>query len=342
MTGDILANLTYLHYGYLDWISKQAVPWTATDEYLEGWAALRGVTRKPATTARGAVRFHGTPGKTISAGSAIVRGDGVVYTTDDAAQVGADNTVTVQATALADAAGLTGAIGNTAVGVAMTLAHATDGVQSNGVVVVPFTGGADLENNDALRARMLAAYSQDGTGATASNYAVWALEVPGCTRAWVVPHGYGAGSVVVYVMYDEANAATGGFPVGTDGVSRFEAGPGGLPRAPVATGDQGTVADYLYPRESPTALVFVVSPLAQPIAFTLAGVPLALQDAVSAAIAATLRSEGSPISSVVALSDIWRAIARVPGVRDFLILSPSADIPVSAGHLPVLGVVTWA
>jgi uncharacterized phage protein gp47/JayE len=88
--------------------------------------------------------------------------------------------------------------------------------------------------------------------------------------------------------------------------------------------------------------VFVVSPLAQPIAFTLAGVPLALQDAVSAAIAATLRSEGSPISSVVALSDIWRAIARVPGVRDFLILSPSADIPVSAGHLPVLGVVTWA
>ncbi|NHO43344.1 hypothetical protein GOB83_14470, partial [Acetobacter fabarum] len=37
-----LAGLSYLHYAYLDWISQQAVPWTATDEYLESWGALKG------------------------------------------------------------------------------------------------------------------------------------------------------------------------------------------------------------------------------------------------------------------------------------------------------------
>ena len=35
-----LAGLAYLHYAYLDWKSKQAVPWTATDDYLDSWGAL--------------------------------------------------------------------------------------------------------------------------------------------------------------------------------------------------------------------------------------------------------------------------------------------------------------
>ena len=37
------AGLAYLHYGYLDWIARQSVPWSATDENLAGWAALKSV-----------------------------------------------------------------------------------------------------------------------------------------------------------------------------------------------------------------------------------------------------------------------------------------------------------
>ena len=36
----VLAGFAYLHDGYLDWISLQSTPFTATGEYMEGWAAL--------------------------------------------------------------------------------------------------------------------------------------------------------------------------------------------------------------------------------------------------------------------------------------------------------------
>jgi hypothetical protein len=59
---DILAEGFNGQYGYLDWIARQAVPFTATDEAFEGWAALKGVTRKPATKATGVGHLDGTSG----------------------------------------------------------------------------------------------------------------------------------------------------------------------------------------------------------------------------------------------------------------------------------------
>jgi uncharacterized phage protein gp47/JayE len=46
--------------------------------------------------------------------------------------------------------------------------------------------------------------------------------VPGVTRAWCAPNGFGSGTVVVYTMWDSAEAAHNGFPQGTDGVSQNE------------------------------------------------------------------------------------------------------------------------
>ncbi|MBM6441953.1 hypothetical protein JNW93_15220, partial [Lacticaseibacillus rhamnosus] len=37
----MFSGLAFLHYGYQDWIAKQAVPFTAQDEYLEGWAGIK-------------------------------------------------------------------------------------------------------------------------------------------------------------------------------------------------------------------------------------------------------------------------------------------------------------
>src|SRR5579883_3034141 len=71
--GKVLAGLAYLHYGYLDWIALEAVPFTATDEFLEGWAGLVGITRKPATAAIGAATFNGTAGTLLPAGTLLQR-----------------------------------------------------------------------------------------------------------------------------------------------------------------------------------------------------------------------------------------------------------------------------
>ena len=86
---NILAGLATGHYGYLDYIARQATPFTAIGEMLEGWAGLKGVTRKPATAAAGTVVFTGTVGATIPAGTSVLRSDGFAFTTTAEASVGA-------------------------------------------------------------------------------------------------------------------------------------------------------------------------------------------------------------------------------------------------------------
>ena len=339
ITGKVQANLSHLHYGYLDWISKQAVPYTATGEFLEAWAGLKGITRKPAAQASGSVTFTGAPGSIINSGVQLVRGDGVTYSTTAVGTIGVGGTAIVPATATPDPAGITGAIGNAAVGVVLTLGQSVSGVQSNGVVSAAFTGGADIEEDDSLRSRMLAAYQSPPQGGAVTDYVQWAEAVPGVTRAWCNPNGFGAGTVVVYTMLDQAEAAFGGFPQGTNGVASGE------PRAAAATGDQLIVANAIFPLQPATALVYSVAPVAAPINFTitgLTGASLATRALVAAAIDGVFFLYGSPLGGSVALSLIESAIAAIAGTQGFVITTPSGNITTTLGQLPVRGTITYA
>ncbi|MET3132228.1 putative phage protein gp47/JayE [Oxalobacteraceae bacterium GrIS 1.11] len=334
IAGVAQANLANLHYGYLDWIARQATPFTATDEFLEGWAALKGVYRKSAASATGAVTFAGANGARIPAGSSLVRGDGVTGATlMDAIVAGGAATVAVAIDA--DPAGAGGAFGNTLAGVVMTLGQAIAGVQANGVVSAAFTGGADIENDDALRSRMLLAYQNTPQGGDRADYEGWAKSVPGVTRAWCAPNSFGAGTVVVYVMFDVGNAAANGFPQGTDGVAGLE------PRAMAAAGDQLAVADAILPLQPVTALVYVVAPVAAPINFTISGIAPARRGAVQGAIADVFFRNGAAIGGSIPIAFIWSAIAGVSGVSDFVISTPAADIANAPGTLPVVGIITY-
>jgi len=333
--GTAQAGLANLHYGYLDWISLQSNPFTATDEYLEGWAGLIGVIRIGATSASGSVTFSGTAGAIIPAGTALVSGDGTAFTTTAAGAVATGATsVVVAATANADVTGLTGAFGNVAVGVVMTIGQVIAGIQSTGAVSTAFTGGADIETNDSLRSRMLYEFQNPPQGGAQSDYIEWAKDVPGVTRAWCARNGYGAGTVVVYSMLDVVRAANGGFPQGTNGVSADE------PRATAAAGDQLLVADYIYDLQPVTALVYSVAPAQNPIPFTIHGIPAVAQSAISTAIAGVFLLSGVP-GGTVPLAYIWSAIAAVSGVSDFVITSPAVDIANPAGALPTVGAITF-
>lgn len=332
--GAAQAGLANLHYGYLDWIAKQAVPFTATDEFLEGWAALIGITRIPATSAAGAVTFSGAQGAIVPSGVKLVRGDGAAFTTTGAAAVGSGGTATVAAVAVQDVTGATGAFGNCAAGTVMTLGVAVAGVQSNGVVTTAFVGGADLEQNGALRTRMLYGYQNQPQGGASADYLRWANKVPGVTRAWCVPNGFGAGTVVVYTMFDLVRAAQNGFPQGTNGVAAGET------RATAATGDQLLVANYLLPLQPVTALVYAAAPTANPVAFTIKGIPVASRAGVAGAIAGVFSIDGAP-GAAIPVAHIWSAIAAVSGVNDFIIVSPTINVANGAGQLPTVGVITY-
>lgn len=333
ITGRAQAGLANLHYGYLDWIAKQAVPFTCTDEFLEGWAALKGVFRQPAASAAGAVAFSGSAGKVIPSSTSIVRSDGVAFKTTSVGVISSGGTAVVTAVANADPAGLTGAFGNTETGITMTLSQSITGVQSNGVVSTAFTGGLDIESNDSLRSRMLAAYQQPPQGGSANDYASWALQAPGVTRAWCVRNGFGIGTVVVYVMMDGIWAGIGGFPQGTTGVAAAET------RGIAATGDQLAIANYLYNLQAAVGLVYVAAPQAHSFNLTISGIPASLQDAVTAAVQGLLTAQAAP-GMTLSFGSIWSAITNVVGTNYFTV-SPTTDVVCAAGEIPVAGTITY-
>ena len=351
ITGDAQAGLAHLHFGYLDWIAKQAVPWTATGEYLAAWGALKKVTQKDATSSSGSITFPGTSGYTLSAGTSIVLGDGTEYVTTSSATVGASGSVTVTAEAVTP-----GAAGNIAAGVVMTLASAVTGIQSGGVAATDFTGGADQEAEDAFQQRVIAAYQSSPQGGSKTDYVTWATDVAGVTRAWCSPNGFGAGTVVLYVMLDNANAAHSGFPQGTNGVSSSDVFPNGNPRGTLATGDQLTIANAIYASQPVTALLYVCAPYANTLSFTISGLTNAsatVRTAVQAAISEVLVAYGDPRAGTIDLSYIESAIGAVSGTAGFVITSVigvqggasttySGNITSLYGYLPVLGGVTFS
>ncbi|KUR80751.1 baseplate J/gp47 family protein [Novosphingobium sp. FSW06-99] len=329
--GDVQSGLADGCYGYLDWIAQQSVPFTATDEFLAAWAALRRVYIKDAAAASGTASFPWTAG-TIGLGTQITRGDGAAFVTTGAATV-AGGTITVPVSAVTP-----GAAGNTPVGTMMFLSTGITGITPQGVVAAAIAGGADIETQDDFRSRMLQAYQAQLQGGAAADYIQWALSVPGVTRAWCIPRGYGPGTVQVYFMMDVVEAAYGGFPQGSNGLAA------GDTRDVAATGDQLVVANYLATVQPVCPRVYALAPTANTIAMTisgLAGAGATVQANVAAAFAAALQVNaspgGTPNGGVTDISAIESAISAVAGTSGFVITNITASAgsvsPGSAGNI---------
>lgn len=345
ITGDVQAGLSYGHYGYLDWIAQQSTPYTATDEYLEAWAALVNVYRKPATAAKSPrAKYTGAVNSKVQAGAVIIRADGIKYTLDSDVTIGPDKTALAPVTAVLlsplDDPTAGGALGNAAAGTVLTLDNSYSGVDSQVTLIDPATGGADVEKDESLRSRMLLAYQALPQGGSETDYENWALAVPGVTRAWCVRRLMGAGTVGVYIMCDGDDQTNHGFPVGTDGISQYET----WGYYAKATGDQLRAADAIYSPQTITALVYLASPIPKVINFTITGIIQQTENlvaAISAAINQVFFTTGNPKGGgVVTLSSINAAIAAIPGTDGFLITSPTQNISLGVGELPQLGTVT--
>lgn len=328
------ADGVYSAYGYLDWIALQAVPWTAENEFAIGWGGLKGVTRKPAAFAAGGETISGTVIKTdIPAGTLLSRTDGTAYATLADAMIGSGLMAPIAFEAV-----VSGAAGNAAAGTILTFQSPITGLPSSLVTVNPIVGGADLEAFDSFKARYLQRYAEPPAGGARSDYIEWAEEVPGVTRAWCNPNGAGAGTVVVYVMLDDAEAGHGGFPQGSNGTAAPET------RDVSATGDQLVVADHLYPLRPVTALVYVCTPIAWPVVFTLANLGTANTATNLAAIQGALDIMflrlSDPLGGAIYPNAWEAAINALPGVPNFTVTSPAAPLFPPVGYLPVRGTVT--
>lgn len=331
-------------YGYLDWIARQAVPFTSTGEYLEAWGALKNIAPKAATAASGSVRFPAAAGAVLLVGTVVVNAANVTYvTTAEAAEAGGYITAPVTAA-------VAGASGNCGAGTIFSLGSAVAGVSVAGAAYTDITGGDGQQSSDSYRADVLAAYARILGGGTVDDYEVWARQVAGVTRAWAQRAGMGPGSVVVRVMLDIANSGGGGFPIGDDGVATAE-----LTGPDRATGDQLRVANHIFGLQPCDATVYVTAAIANTVTYNISGLiaaPGSVHTAVTAALAALFYEQGRP-GGTIDLSAQEAAITAVPGTPGFVItamacshgaVSPAGvgNIQCNAGAIPIVGAITWS
>jgi Uncharacterized homolog of phage Mu protein gp47 len=105
-----------------------------------------------------------------------------------------------------------------------------------------------------------------------------------------------------------------------------------------------TVGAYIEARRPITATVNVVSPVADPLDFTIAlvgGDTSAVRAAVEANIRDLILREAEP-GGTLRLSRINEAISLASGEFDHVLMNPIANVSESTGYITTMGTITWA
>jgi uncharacterized phage protein gp47/JayE len=313
--GRAFAGAVHGLYGHQEWIARQILPDSCDDDVLARHAAIWSVPRKAASAATGLVNFTGNDGSVVPAGTLLVRADGSEYSTDADATIVAG---VASASVTAVAAGSAGdAVANTALSFVAPVAGVSSAVT---VDAAGIGGGADVEDVDAWRARVIARIQEPPKGGTSSDYERWALEVSGVTRVWVYPKELGLGTVTVRFVIDDA--------------------PGGLiPDAATVTAVQDHIDSVCPVRPD----VYVLAPTASPLNLTIQLTPdtQVVRDAVTAELQDLLAREAQPGGTIL-LSHIQEAISIAAGETDHVLTSPAANVIETTGNMTTLGVITWA
>src|SRR5215475_891046 len=331
---DAQGALCHLTLQYIDWLSLQLLPDTAQHEWLDRHGDIwltnsDGTTgRKMATLAAGTVTFAGND-QTVVPMATILSWGAINYetTAQIVIQGGVETPAPVRALD-------PGAQGNVDPGVSLGVVTPVAGVST--VTVVEITGGVDEENDDDLRYRVLLRIRQPPMGGAAHDYEIWALAVPGCTRAWCGPLEMGMGTITVRPMFDElranSNPMLDGFPLAQD----IQA-----------------VADYL-DTVRPVAIkdIFVEAPIPEPINFSVANLTpntTEMQAALEESVAAMLKEKAKTGHSLDGIlqpaTEIWAAWVaeagmQAPGIESFTLIMDDHPMPDN-GHLAVMGTVTY-
>lgn len=297
-------------------VARDLFPDTAAGAQLERLASLDQVFRKPAAYASGSVIFSSSTAAVMPAGSMVRRSDGVEYsTTLEVAFFAGSAVAPVEAV-------LGGVAGNYDEGLELTLTSPVAGVSSTAVVESGgLTGGADRESDDALRDRLLLKRRTPPQGGALADYVLWALEVPGVTRAWSQRANPNPGDV--------------GVPFVVDG------DPGGLIPSPAKVAE---VLAYIVPRAPAGANPVVFAPGVVEVDVEVTGLEPDTE-AVRAAIEASLNdyfARTTEPGGTVALSQLSEAISLAAGESEHTLTDPVANVVLPTGSIARLGTLTFA
>jgi len=310
------------------WLVKQLFASTADRVWLIRHGFELGLQPDPAEAAIGSGVGAAASGFVVPAGLQYARADGVIFNVL-AAATSSGNSVTLDLEA--DTAS---AAGNTDAGTSLTLIDPDDapGGTPTSITVLAasdgsgLSGGADEEDIESFRARVLYRKRNPPQGGAASDYAGWVLAaVPTATRVFVDSYSDNARAVWLQFLVSDQ--------------------PNGIPSAGQIAAAQAYVSDPI--RRPVTARVFVTTPIAQPVDIVIADLypdTADVRTAVEAEISATFvdRAQPGTPSTSFAFSASWldEAISRATGEDSHDLVSPG-DLVFTAGNLPVLGTIAY-
>ena len=308
-----VAAQVYSLYLQAEWTRRQCFPQTAQGEDLDKHAKLRGVERKSAAPAQGAIRFSvpaaAESDRTIPAGTVcMTAGEVRVRTTEDVVLP----TDRLYTDAPAEAVE-PGARGNIVPGGVRFLTACPVAV-TRVTNLRAFTGGSDDEDDEAFRARILESFQRLPNGANTAWYETTAMAYPGVTAAKAVGRAEGPGTVNVYVT-----------------------GEGGLPDEALLAGLQAELQE----KREIAVTVKALAPTSKAVDVSVQVAPR--EGADRAAVLAAARQavtdffSGRLLGRPVLLAELGNKLYDLEGVENYRFTAPAEDIPADSTVLPVLG-----
>lgn len=322
VTAKVLAALSHEFELRMAYLARQLFLTTATGQFLSLHASDVGIYRKAASAASGRILGMAAPDVTYPAGIRFVSGS-VTYVTTAPASASPLGDITFQV-----ASDVRGAIANRDGDGALALADpvlwpalsAAFRVGPDGL-----GGGADIENDDSLRARALHRKRNPPGGGKLSDYEAIALAVPGVTKAWAFRRPTSPGFLATYFLFDGR--------------------PNLIPTASDVLAVQAAIdAARLIRIDDSVA----VAPTPLPIDVSIHGLfndAADVRSAIEAAIAGVFLDRCRPgiDGDTFSLSRSWisEAISQASGEERHILLLPVEDVVLTNGQFPVLGTVSY-
>ncbi len=307
-----VAAQVYALYVQADWLSRQCFPQTAQGEYLDRHAALRGLERRGAVKTGGVIRFSvdapAVTDLTVPVGTVCATAGQIRFETTEDVALPAGETA-VDAPALAAEAGTAG---NVPAGSVLAMAVPPVGV-SRCINVQPFTGGADAEDDEGLRSRVLETYRRMPNGANAAFYEQEALSFDQVAAVTVVPRSRGKGTVDVVVSTAD-----------------------GRPDSELLV----RLTEHFERRREIAVDVQVKAPAVKSVdvSLTVEAEDGADADEVRSRVTEAVRGyfSGERLGQDVLTARLCQLAFSLPGVVNCAVTAPAADVKVDAGELPRL------
>ncbi len=308
----VMSGAIHLVYGYIDRVIKDFFIDSSSAIYLDRWASIWGLKRKPASKAKGNIIFKGNDGCKIPMFTLIQTNDGFKFQTLDEGTI-INGICIVKIEAISN-----GSNGNIHGNTNLILISPISGVipsctlDNNGTF-----SGSDVEDDHSLRERLLDRIRNAPCAGNKKDYEIWALENAGVTRAWCYPQYGGEGNVGLAFTRDN-----------DDNIIPNET-------------QLKDVYQYIIKKMPATATLkmFNLTPIKVDFVLKSTDISDAAKKQIKDQLTYLFFNLGNPNSSIY-LSDILGSLSSIKSISRITLISPINDIQVTNTSIAIVGEIT--